>query len=524
MSSAADAHVAWKPRHSPWLVAVSVMLATFMEVLDTSIANVSLPHIAGSMSATVDESTWVLTSYLVSNAIILSAASWLARNFGRKKYLAFSVSLFVVASMLCGLAQNMPQLIIARVLQGFGGGGLQPLAQAILLETFPPEEHGVAMAAYGMGVVVAPIIGPTLGGWITDNYSWRWLFYINVPIGLFGLFMQQLFLEDPPWIAQGKAAEIDYTGFGLMALGIGLFQVVLDKGQELDWFSSSWICWATAISVICLVAFALWELFYEEHPIMNLRLLKDRNFAVGTTLMGVTGGVLYGITAILPIFMQTLLGYTAYLSGLAMTPRGIGSFLAMLVVGRLMQRVDGRKLMTLGFLGLAATCVLFSHLTLQIASSNISWPLVLNGLTLGFVFVPMTTLAMSTLRRDQINQAASIYSLLRNLGAGIGISVMIAMQTRSAQGHQLRLISHLTPYDPAYVTRLRELAALLSRAGPGAARAAPALIYRDVLRQSTLLSFDDSFRWLTLICIACGLMVGLFRQGKQAGAEAHFVE
>ena len=522
----AAAHEQWKPRHSPWLITISVMMATFMEVLDTSIANVALPHIAGSMSATVDESTWVLTSYLVSNAIILSAASWLSRRFGRKRYLAFSVTLFVLSSMLCGLAQNMPQLIVARVLQGFGGGGLQPLVQAVLLESFPPEEHGVAMAAYGMGIVVAPIIGPTLGGWITDNYSWRWLFYINVPIGLLGLFMQQIFLEDPPWISEGRPASIDYIGFGLMALGIGAFQIVLDKGQELDWFGSSFICWLAALSVVALTAFVIWELFYHDHPIMNLRLLKDRNFAVGTTLMGITGAVLYGITAILPIFMQTLLGYTAYLAGLAMTPRGIGSFFAMLIVGRIVKKVENRLLMVIGFLGVAGTCVLFGRLTLQVAQSNIAWPLVLNGLALGFVFVPMTTMAMSTLRRDQINQATSIYSLLRNLGAGIGISVLVAMQARSAQAHQLRLISHLTPYDPAFVARLHRLSQLLSGAGPGAARAGLGLIYRQVLAQATLMSFNDSFRWMTLICVGCGCLVALFRPGRRAAAaeEVHFVE
>ncbi len=497
---------AWKPRHSPWLITIAVMLATFMEVLDTSIANVALPHIAGSMSATVDESTWVLTSYLVSNAIILAAASWLARYFGRKRYLAFSVGIFVAASALCGMAQNMPELIIARIFQGLGGGGLQPLVQAVLLESFPAEERGAAMAAYGMGIVVAPIIGPTVGGWITDNYSWRWLFYINLPIGVLGLILQQMFLEDPPWLAQGRAVRIDFVGFGAMAVGIGLLQVVLDKGQELDWFGSNLILWATIVSVFFLVFFVLWELNTRE-PIMHLKLLANRNFAAATAIMAVIGAILYGTTAVLPIFMQTLLGYTAYLSGLAMTPRGIGSFVSMIVIGRLMGRVDNRFLMALGFLGIAATCLIFSHLTLEITRADIAWPLVLNGLALAFVFVPNTTLSVATLRQEEINQAASIYSLLRNLGASIGISVLVALQTRVALAHQVTLIGHLTPYDPQFMERLR----LLSR-HLGMARA-EALIYREVLAQSTMLAFDDTFRWMAAICVACAPLVMLFQKG-----------
>ncbi|HEX4046723.1 MAG TPA: DHA2 family efflux MFS transporter permease subunit, partial [Elusimicrobiota bacterium] len=340
----------WKPRYSPWLVTASVMLATSMEVLDTSIANVALPHIAGSLSATTDEATWVLTSYLVANAIVLAASAWLSTFFGRKRYLAFSVILFVAASALCGMAQTLPQLIAARILQGIGGGGLQPLVQAIMLECFPPEERGVAMAAYGMGIVVMPIIGPTLGGWITDNFSWRWIFYINLPVGIAGLLMQQAFVEDPPWIVRDFKATIDYLGFGLMAVGIGALQLVLDKGQEADWFGAAWICWTAGLAAVCLAAFVFWEL-RDKHPILNLRLLKNRNFATATFLIAVLGAILYGTTALLPIYMQTLMGYTALDSGLAMTPRGVGSFFSMLVVGRVVKKIDNRLLMLCGFIG-----------------------------------------------------------------------------------------------------------------------------------------------------------------------------
>jgi DHA2 family multidrug resistance protein len=509
----------WRPRHNPWLVTIAVMLATFMEVLDTSIANVALPHIAGSMSSTLDESTWVLTSYLVSNAIILCASAWLSTYFGRKRYLAFSVLTFTISSALCGMAQSMPQLVTARVIQGIGGGGLQPLAQAIMLECFPPEERGAAMAAYGMGIVVAPIIGPTLGGWITDNFSWRWIFYINLPIGFLGLFLQNLFVEDPPYLLNKKAERIDYMGFGFMALGIGLLQIVLDKGQEADWFDATWICWCAGISALSLVVFVLWEL-KEKHPIMNLRLLTNRNFAMGCTLMAVVGAVLFGTTAILPIFMQTLLGYSAMDAGMAMTPRGMGSFVSMVVVGRIVKLFDNRKIMAGGFIGLCVTCMLLSRLNLEITSASIIWPLVLNGLSMGFIFVPMTTLSYATLRQDQLQQGTGIFSLLRNLGASIGISLMVAMQSRVAQGHQVALVSHLTPYDPAYRESVRHIAQVLRGWAPVSAMgAARGMIYAQVVRQATLLAFIDTFHWLTVICLVCVPTAWVFRKGQTTTAH-----
>ncbi|MDE2492253.1 MAG: DHA2 family efflux MFS transporter permease subunit [Elusimicrobia bacterium] len=514
--AAAPAHAPWKPRFSPWLITISVMLATSMEVLDTSIANVALPHIAGSLSVSPDEATWVLTSYLVSNAIILSASAWLSSWFGRKRYLAFSVALFVVASALCGMAQTLPQLIVARVLQGIGGGGLQPLAQAIMLECFPPEERGVAMAAYGMGIVVMPIIGPTLGGWITDNFSWRWVFYINLPIGIAGLLMQEVFVEDPPWIAKMKALTIDYLGFGLMAIGVGLLQLILDKGQEADWFGSTWICWSAAISLAALAGFVLWELRHE-HPILNLRLLKNRNFGTATFLMASLGAVLYGSTALLPIFMQTLLGYTALQSGLAMTPRGVGSFFSMLVVGRIVKKVDNRGLMLGGFLGLGAFTWLLSLLSMDITPANIAWPLVASGFCMGFIFVPLTTLSVATLRQDQIQQASGLYSLLRNLGASVGISMIIAMQTRDAQVHQAMLVSHVTPYDYSLHAALQSLGgAVHGLAGLPAA----GMIYMQVLRQAALLSYLDAFRWMAVACVLVCPLALVFVKGRP-GAAAH---
>ena len=505
----------WRPSHNPWLVTVSVLLATFMEVLDTSIANVALPHIAGNLSATIDESAWVLTSYLVSNAIILIAAGWMSSIFGRKRYLAFSVALFTVASALCGMAQTLPQLVAARILQGLGGGGLQPLAQAVLLESFPVEERGKAMAAYGMGIVVAPIIGPTLGGWITDAYSWRWLFYINIPIGALGLFLQQMFLEDPPYLKRVAGARLDFAGFGLMAVGVGLLQLVLDKGQELDWFSSLWIRWGALGSAVFLALFVAWEL-RQKHPVANLRLLANRNFGLGTAFIGVLGAVLYGTTALLPMLMQSLMGYPALQCGLAMTPRGLGSMASMFVVGRVTKLVDNRFLLMLGFSGLALTMWILSGLSLDVAPRNISWPLVLNGFSMGFVFVPLTTLTMATLRQDQIYQATSIFSLLRNIGGSVGIASLVAMNLRRAQVHQVSLVSNLTQTNVLFQERLAGLSATLGDLGlPSSLQAAYQMVYGTVQRQALLLSFLDVFRFLVMVCLVCIPLALVFQRGRR---------
>ena len=314
----------WRPRHNPWLIALAVMCATFMEVLDTSVANVSLPHIAGNLSATTEEATWVLTSYLVSNAIILPMTGWLGNYFGRKRLLITCVILFTLASALCGLAVNLPMLIGARILQGIGGGAMVPIAQAVLLESFPPAKRGIAMATFSIGVIVAPILGPTLGGWITDNYSWRWIFYVNLPVGIFAVIMQQWVIEDPPYIKRDTKATVDFVGFGLLAVWLATMQIVLDKGQEADWFGAEWVRWFTFISVTSFLGFIIWE-FVTDHPVVDLRIFKNRNYATGVMLMTVLAAVLYGTVAAQPLFMQTLLGYTALESGYAISPRGLGA-------------------------------------------------------------------------------------------------------------------------------------------------------------------------------------------------------
>jgi MFS transporter, DHA2 family, multidrug resistance protein len=505
----------WKPSFNPWLIAASVMFATFMEVLDTSVANVALPHIAGTLSATTNESTWVLTSYLVSNAIILPATNWITHYVGRKRFLIVCVMIFTVASAICGAASSLSMLLFARVLQGAGGGALQPIAQAVLLESFPPEKRGSAMAIYGMGIVVAPIIGPTLGGWITDNYSWRWIFYINVPIGILAALMTNAFVEDPPYIRKQRPGQIDYIGFGLMALGLASLQILLDKGQELDWFSSSFITWAAVLSAVSLISFVVWDLHTPE-PIVNFRVLANRNFALGTALIALMGVVLYGSTALLPLLLQTLLGYPALQSGLSVSPRGIGAIVSMIVVGQLVGRIDGRYLMMFGFGVLAFATYLLSDINLQISMRSIAWPQVLSGFAMGFVFVPLTVVAMGTLTNEQIGNATGLFNLMRNVGGGLGIAGVTTMLARGAQVHQAMLLSHLTPYDPAFQQRLHELSSgLAAPSNPvTATQMAYGVIYQTVVAQANLLSYLDAFRLLAFLCLLACVAPLLFAKVK----------
>jgi len=512
----------WTPSFNPWLIAASVMLATFMEVLDTSVANVALPHISGNLSATTEESTWVLTSYLVSNAIILPATNWLGRYFGRKRFLITCIVIFTLSSALCGAATSLGMLIFARILQGAGGGALQPIAQSVLLESFPPEKRGAAMAVFGMGIVVAPIIGPTLGGWITDNYSWRWIFYINVPVGALAIFMANTFIEDPPYIKNQKPGRIDYIGFGLMALGLAALQLVLDKGQEEDWFSSSFIVWALILTIVALVAFVIWELRSSE-PIVNLRILSNRNFAVGTMLMTIIGVVLYGTIALLPLFLQTMMGYPAVQSGMAVSPRGIGSIISMIIIGRLVGKIDSRYLIIFGFTVLAYSTYMFSDISLEISMGSIVWPSIISGLAMGFVFVPLTTTAMGTLSNEQMGNASGVYNLMRNTGGSIGIAAMTTMLARGGQIHQAAMVSHLTPYDPAFQQRMQQIqGALAHQMSPGAAtQQAYATIYGTAARQAMVMSYIDNFRILAFLCVICIPLVFLFKRVKaRKGAAA----
>ena len=505
----------WVPSFNPWLIASAVMLATFMEVLDTSVANVSLPHIGGTLSASTEEATWVLTSYLVANAVILPISGWLSSYFGRKRLLITCIIIFTLSSALCGAATSMTMLIVARVLQGIGGGVLQPTAQAVLMESFPFEKRGQAMAVYAMGIIVAPIIGPTLGGWITDNYSWRWIFYINIPVGIAAVLMAAWFIENPPYLKRAKGSRIDYLGFALMTVCLATFQLVLDTGQQNDWFESKQIVLLSVVSVVSLVAFVIRELTVEE-PIVDLRILSNRNFGVGTLLMTVVGGVLYGTTALLPLFLQTLLGYPAVQSGLAVSPRGIGSMASMIIVGRLVGKIDSRLLMTFGFFVLAVSMFMLAGINLEIGMPNIVWPNVINGFAMGFIFVPLTTTATGTLSREQMGNAAGIYSLMRNLGGGLGISAVTTLLARGAQQHQAVMVSHLTPYDAAFQQRMQQLQGVFGSSAEGVQKAYAA-VYGLLVRQANLLAFVDNFRLLTFVCLACIPLVFLLRRVRGGG-------
>jgi len=496
-----------RPAVNPWLIAITVMLATFMEVLDTSIANVALPHIAGNLSAGIDESTWVLTSYLVSNAIVLPLTGWFATLFGRKRFYMTCVVVFTVSSFLCGLAPSLLMLVVFRVIQGAGGGGLQPVSQAILVESFSRERQGMAMAVYGMGVVVAPIIGPTLGGWITDNFSWRWIFFINIPIGILSILMTSALVTDPPYLQRrklGKGLKIDFIGLGLLSVGLGFLQVVLDKGERDDWFGSHFILWSTILAVGALCGLLIWE-WRNKDPIIDLRLFKDRNFSVATLTMFALGVVLYGTTVLLPVLVQTLMGYTAELSGLVLSPGAIITMMTMPLVGKLLSRFQARWLVILGLLILSVGMFKLSGINLQTNFGTLVkiWMISRGGL--GFLFVPINVMAFYFVAREKTNNATGLINLARNMGGSIGISLVTTMQDRLAQKHQGMLVTHMTPLNPNYQDALHGLAQTLQAHGASAALAlqqAEGILYGQLQRQSAMLGFVDVFWLLGATCIA----------------------
>ena len=509
----------WRPSHNPWAVAMTVTLATFMEVLDTSIANVALPHIAGSLSAGQDESTWVLTSYLVSNAIVLPISAWMSDRFGRKRFYMACVLLFTLSSLLCGLSTTLPMLIFFRVLQGAGGGGLGPSEQAILADTFEPEQRGMGFAMYGMAVVLAPAVGPTLGGWLTDNYSWHWIFFINVPIGLLSLVLTSRMVEDPPWIGdareRAKHSPVDYMGLSLIAVGLGALQVVLDKGQREDWFASHFIQIFTAVCVVALVSFVVWE-WREPHPILNLRLLGNRNFAVSNVLMFTLGWVLYGSTVLIPQFLQTVMGYTAELAGMALSPGGLVVMAMMPIVGTLVSRVDARKLITFGFIALAASMFHMTSLYTGIDFKTAMMYRVWQSVGLAFLFVPINTLCYVGVPQEQNNQISAMINLMRNLGGSFGISFVTTMLSRRAQVHQNVLSAHTgnSTQMQHMLQSMTGLYAARSGSGPGATQQAYSSIYGSLQQQASVLSYRDTIAIMAIIIVGVMPLVLLARKPK----------
>ena len=506
------------PIVNPWLIAVAVMFGTFMEVLDTTVVNVSLPHIAGNLSATVDEATWALTSYLVANAIVLPMTGWLANYFGRKRFLLSAVIGFTTASALCGLSTSLPMLIFFRIVQGATGGALQPLSQAVMLEAFPPQDRGKAMAFWGLGIVVAPMLGPVLGGWLTDNYSWRWIFYINIPIGVLCVIMTKLFIFDPPYIRRGSS-RVDYWGIGMLAVGIGALQVVLDKGQEDDWFASDLIRTLAVVAVVGLTALVIWEL-RAAHPIVNLRVLKVRTYATGVFMMTMLGFVLYGSMVLLPIFLQTLLGYSSVQAGIAMAPRGMGSFIAMPIVGAILGRFDARKMLGLGILGASVTLIQLSYLNLNAGYWDIFWPQFWQGTTMALLFVPLTTTTMDPIPKEQMGNATSIFNLMRNIGGSVGIAAATTFLERRTQVQINILGANVTEYSGAARQMMQGAKGAMMAQGSSSATAtqqAYGMMFGSVARQATMVAFLETFRLLGLLFLILLPFLFLMRRPAQRG-------
>jgi DHA2 family multidrug resistance protein len=507
-----------RPAVNPWLISMTVMLATFMEVLDTSVANVALPHIAGGLAVDVDESTWVLTSYLVANAIVLPLSGWFSSLFGRKNFFLTCVALFTFSSFLCGVAPSLNLLIVFRVLQGMGGGALQPVSQAILLESFPHQKRGMAMGIFGMGVVVAPIVGPTLGGWLTDNYSWRWIFFINLPIGLLSIFMTSLLVSDPPYLERRnwRTARIDYMGLGLVSLGLGCLQVFLDKGQTDDWFASRFIIAMGAIALVSLTALVIWELTHSS-PVLELRLLKDRNFAMGVLTMFLLGFILYGSILLLPLMLQQLLGYTATLAGMVMSPGGVLTLVMMPVVGVLVARVQARYMIIAGLTIVGYSLFYMAGFNLQIDFNAAMIGRVIQGGGLAFLFVPINAAAFYFIPKEKTGYGTSLINLVRNVGGSFGIAFATTLLARRMQLHQSVLVDSLSPLNSVYNQAVVGARATLIHRGVSPSQAAMqalGLVYNGLRSQAAMLAYADVFRIMGVVSLAAIPFVFLLKKVK----------
>jgi MFS transporter, DHA2 family, multidrug resistance protein len=501
------AHV-WKPRFNPWLIAVVVAIAAFMEVLDTSIANVALPYMAGNLGASSDQSTWILTSYLVSNAIVLPISGWLAGVAGRKRFFMTCLVIFTISSLLCGFAPSLSAIIMCRILQGAGGGALQPMAQAILADTFPPEKRGLAFALYGVTVIVAPTIGPTLGGWITDNYSWRWIFFINVPVGALALFMIYRMIEDPPWARRvaGLAKRIDYIGVSLLIIGVGALQIMLDKGQEDDWFGSRFITTLAILTAVGLISLVIWEWFYKE-PIIQVRMYKNLNFLGANAMMFVLGIMLFSSLVMMPLFLQSLLGYTAESAGLVLSGGGVLLLFLMPVVGALSSRVQSRYLVSFGWLTLSlAMFYSTQRLDLQMSFGSASALRVAQVFGLGFLFVPINLSSYVGMPLEKSSNVAGLVNFMRNIGSSVGTSMVTTLIARRSQVHQAYLAANTTLGQPTFLGTSASLTRHLAFVGASNTRAvqqAYAVLYRNLIAQATNLAYIDTF-WV--LCIGALLM------------------
>lgn len=503
-----------------WMVAITVMLPMLIVIVDTTVVNVSLDHIRGSLSAGIDESTWVITSFLASTAIIIPMSGWVSKLFGRKRYLIFSIVLFTFSSIMCGSSWNIQSLVFFRVLQGIGGGALQPISQAILLETFPPHQHGIAMAIFGIGTMFGPIIGPLLGGWITDNWSWHWIFYVNVPIGIVSILMALFFIVDPPYMERMKM-KIDYWGLLFLVIGIGCLQIVLDKGQREEWFSSSFITWLSFISISSLVLFIVVECF-AENPIVNLRTFKNRSFRSGNMIAFLTFFVMFSSIILLPIYLQTLMGYTSFLAGLVLAPAGIASVIFMGIVGKLVTKINPKVILALGTAILVYSLHLMSQFNLSADFQTIIWPRIAMGVGMGLCFVPLTMLTLSSIRKEEMGNATAIFNLQRNLAGSFGVAIVTTLLARRAQFHQVHLVEHLNPFDRNFQLAVPQISQILQDKGfisipPD--QGSLSSIYSQLIKQATMMSFNDVFYILSIIMLLTLFIVLLMTKGKGGVSE-----
>jgi DHA2 family multidrug resistance protein len=503
-----------------WLIAPVVALAAFMEIMDISIANVSLPHIAGDLSSSQNESTWVLTSYLVTNAVVMPISGWLSNTFGRKRFFLACIIGFTIASLLCGLAPNLASLIVLRALQGAAGGGLQPSGQAILADSFPPEKRGMASAVYGIAAVVAPTVGPTLGGWITDNYEWRWIFLINVPVGIALVFLVMALIHEPAVSRDARSSRsMDWIGFGLIGLSLGCLQIVLDRGQDDDWFGSPFI---TALMLASAAAFVLliwWEL-RRDSPIVDLRLLGNRDFAVTFILMLMLGFMLLGSTYLLPAYTQSLMGYRAVDAGLVLTPGGIASIVMMPLVGRLINKVDVRLLVAIGLVIGGLSLLWMTSFYLEVSFQFMMVTRIVQAISLAFLFVPLNTMAFRGIPPARTNNASALINLARNFGGSIGISFASTLLTRREQFHQSRLVETAEQLHPSYPDYADHLASTIGSTPDSATTLAN--IYQGIIDQATLLSYLEDFKVLGLVFLALLPLLLLVKPGKGgSGGLAH---
>jgi DHA2 family multidrug resistance protein len=523
LSQPAVAAAAWRPAFNPWLIAVVVAMAAFMEVLDTSIANVALPYMAGSLGASNDQSTWVLTSYLVSNAIVLPISGWLARAFGRKRFFMGCLVVFTISSLLCGIAPSLTAIIIFRVLQGIGGGGLQPMAQAILADVFPPEKRGLAFALYGVTAIIAPTIGPTLGGWITDNYTWRWIFFINLPVGILALLLVYRLVDDPPWAARAKGGglKIDYIGVSLLALGVGALQVMLDKGQEDDWFGSRFITTLVIVAAVGLISFVLWEWFYKN-PIVEVKLFRNLNFLGANFMMFVLGILLFSSLVMMPLFLQSLMGYTAESAGLVLSGGGLLLLFLMPVVGVLSSKIQSRYLVAFGWLTLSIGMFVSSRrLDLDVSFGSASLLRLVQVFGLAFLFVPINLTSYVGMPPEKSGSVAGLVNFMRNIGSSVGTSLVTTLLERRAQVHQVYLVADVARGKPELSNQLAGLTSRLMAAGANGEKAASqayAIVFRNVIAQANTLAYLDTFVFLS-VAAAIMFFLSFALKKNQPGAR-----